>query len=459
MDSDGASISIVMPHRALFLTCAVLIGCSSSNATNPGTGNLTVTISVAAGVTPSITVTGPQGYNKTVTSTTTLAGLVPGSYTVTAPAAASQDSIVGTAYTAAVTGSPALVNAGATASATVSYSALAGSGAVWVVGGFPHANNMIPNAAQAYSAAQLRTTGAPSPITTLTFPSSANTYNIDPSDAVVDSAGDLWIANENSNDVVEYTPASLAASGNPTPAVTITMTTDSAGPIALRFDAHHDLWVLNQYAATVVEFTPAQLASSGSPTPTVTIIVGQSEPPSNELGSNPLGLAFDPAGNLWVANSSEATIAKYSTGQLTTSGSPTPSVTITPQLSTTLNDSAVVAPSGLAFDSQGNLWVGGSELYELSATALTATGTVTPIRWLTPPHAPHGFYGYVTGVAIDDSGDIWFSVDDFGIIGEYTAAQIAAGGDPAPAVEITLAGRFAPSRLVFDPHASGVPLH
>jgi hypothetical protein len=56
----------------------------------------------------------------------------------------------------------------------------------------------------------------------------------------------------------------------------------------------------------------------------------------------------------------------------------------------------------------------------------------------------------VTGVTFDDSGNLWFSGFDFGIIGEYTAAQIAAGGDPAPAVEITMSGRLAPVRLAFD---------
>ena len=407
-----------------------------------------MTITAPTGTTPSVVVAGPQSYNKTVTSTTTLTGLPAGSYTVSAATVLGHDSIVPAAYVATVTGSPASLTASATATATVTYAVRPGSGAAWVVGGFPYVNGGIPNAAQSYSAAQLRATGAPTPVTTLTLATTAS-YNTDASDAVFDSAGNLWIANQNSNTVVEFTPAQLATSGAPTPAVTITMPSDSAGPIALRFDAHHNLWVVNQWAGTIIELTPAQLVS-GTVSPTVTIHDGPPEHANLQNGNNPEGLAIDAAGNLWVAQQFLGTVIEYSAAQLTASGSPTPVVTLAPTLFNPSSDSSVVAPVGLTFDSQGNLWVSGLGVYEIAASALTTSGSPAAAKWFTPPRGPHGFYALITGVTFDDSGNLWFSGFDFGIIGEYTAAQVAAGGDPAPAVEITMSGRLAPVRLAFN---------
>lgn len=407
-----------------------------------------MTITAPAGTTPSVVVAGPQSYSKTVTATTTLTGLPPGSYTVSAATVLGHDSIVPAAYVATVMGSPASVTASATATATVTYAVRPGSGAAWVVGGFPYVNGGIPSAAQSYSAAQLRSTGAPTPVTTLTLATTAS-YNLDASDAVFDSAGNLWIANQNSNTVVELTPAQLATSGGPTPAITITMPSDSAGPIALRFDAHHNLWVVNQWAGTIIELTPGQLVS-GTASPTVTIHDGPPEHANFQNGNNPIGIAIDASGNLWIAQQFTGNVIEYSAAQVTASGTPTPAVTLTPALPNPTSDSSIVTPTGLAFDNQGNLWVAGQGIYEIAASALTSTGSPQVVRFFTPPEGPHSFHDYVTGVAFDDSGDLWFSGFDFGIIGEYTAAQIAAGGDPAPAVEITMSGKLAPIRLAFD---------
>ena len=79
--------------------------------------------------------------------------------------------------------------------------------------------------------------------------------------------GERW-----NNSVVEFTPAQLAATGTPTPAVTLSATAGNSleGPDGLAFDPAGDLWVAN-FIPSVVEFTPAQLATTGSPTPAATI--------------------------------------------------------------------------------------------------------------------------------------------------------------------------------------------
>lgn len=81
----------------------------------PTTGTLQVNVSgVASG---SVTVTGPAGYRRELTVTTTLTDLAPGAYVVSA-AQVDED---GRLYGATVAGAPVTVAAGATATVTVTY--------------------------------------------------------------------------------------------------------------------------------------------------------------------------------------------------------------------------------------------------------------------------------------------------------------------------------------------------
>jgi hypothetical protein len=168
-----------------------------------------------------------------------------------------------------------------------------------------------------------------------------------------DSAGDLWVVNYYSGTVVEYTASQLATSGSPSPAVTISAENESLyGPSALAFDRAGDLWVANDYNDTLVEYTPGQLTTSGSPTPAVTISAT-----GNSL-ADPVAVAFDRSGDLWVSNyddtlsaGREDTLVEYTPGDLSATGSPTPAVTIS------ATGNSLDEAYGLAFDSVGDLWV------------------------------------------------------------------------------------------------------
>jgi sugar lactone lactonase YvrE len=94
-------------------------------------------------------------------------------------------------------------------------------------------------------------------------------------------------------------------------------------PAGLAFDGSGALWVANLFGASTVKYSPAQLASSGSPTPAVKI--------SANAGSlqGPLGLAFDRHGHLWVAAAFGQRVVRYHADQLLASGTPVPSVTVT----------------------------------------------------------------------------------------------------------------------------------
>jgi hypothetical protein len=93
-------------------------------ACTPTTGGLTITVNgLPSGTAAAITVTGPNGFSQSVTATNTLNGLAPGSYTVAAASVTAGT----TTYNASVNNPNLPVTAGATASVTVTYQAVAGA--------------------------------------------------------------------------------------------------------------------------------------------------------------------------------------------------------------------------------------------------------------------------------------------------------------------------------------------
>ena len=137
--------------------------------------------------------------------------------------------------------------------------------------------------------------------------------------AAIDVHGNLWVSTFSTDSILEYSASELAASGTPTPAVVI-LEPSSSWPAGLAFDANGNLWVANVGTNAVVEFAASQLASSGSPTPATTITAA-----SSSLLA-PAGLAFDANGNLWVSNAASTTVVEYKASQLVTGGALTPSV-------------------------------------------------------------------------------------------------------------------------------------
>ena len=94
-------------------------------AEGPATGNLSVSITGLGGVQGDVAVTGPNGFGVNLTATTTLTGLTPGAYTITAQSVSSG----GDTYSPAPTTQAAAVTANATASASVVYTVVAEVGA------------------------------------------------------------------------------------------------------------------------------------------------------------------------------------------------------------------------------------------------------------------------------------------------------------------------------------------
>jgi sugar lactone lactonase YvrE len=261
-----------------------------------------------------------------------------------------------------------------------------------------------------------------------------------PQGVVFDAAGDLWVIDGGTvaagggvkPSLFEFTPTQLSALGSndtPTPNVTINSSSFTFPQQAV-FDANGNLWVSDNMSNAVFAFTPAQLATSNvNATPNITIT-------SNPAFTGPLGIAFDAAGDLWVANNGTTTIFEFNASHLPKTST---SVTLAPDV--TLSDDgkgAIQASWALVFDSAGNLWSSNANapntVVEFAKANLGTNGSPTPAVTLSPTTiGGNSTLSAPNGIALDNLGDLAAisAATPFGIA-FFEKAQLATGGTVAP---------------------------
>ena len=172
---------------------------------------------------------------------------------------------------------------------------------------------------------------------------------------------------------------SLIAGGSPLqnlPAGTARQASQQALSMRPIADASHSfIYVADAYANTVWIFP----ALGMSPQPTGSITQGL---------STPEGIAIDKAGTLYVANPSNGNVTEYR------AGTTTPSFTL----------GGLAAPTWVAVDPKGNLWVSSSQGSGLGSVLEFSPGATKPKQTLT------GF-GQPEGIAFDSRGNL-FVADD-----------------------------------------------
>jgi sugar lactone lactonase YvrE len=432
------------------------LGCSvhspSSTLTAPPlTGSMTVTIAPPppGGLSGDVSVVAASSnYSATLSASGTIDGLPAGNYDVIANPTWLADPIVNTVYLGTVSGSPAVVTVNDTAKASVTYAMQAGTGGLWV------ANSGSPQSVDRYSSAQLSKSAAAASTTSL------GTGDPRPFGVAFDDWGNLWVALSHGNLIAEYTVSQLSATNL---AATAAFTLDGNGgalnqPAGIAFDGNGNLWVANAAANTVVEFSASQLAtggtlsvgSSGSPAAFVTIAAS--------AGSldGPLGIAFDFNNNLWVANGNGGTVVEFAAGQLAASGTPTPAVTLRDSVG------SIVGPIGIAFDVAGDLWVangntGHNTVVMFAASQLTANGAPIPVVVLS---ANAGSLASPAGLAFDNSRNLWVANAAAPTVVQFTPQQLASSGSPVPNVIVgTRASSLGlPVGVAFDPYPGALPI-
>ncbi len=215
-------------------------------------------------------------------------------------------------------------------------------------------------------------------------PVSASGYTgggiVDPYSIAIDSSGNLWTAN--------VTPDSLSKLGsNGTPVSTSAGYTGGGlnAPYAIAFDPLGHVWVVNNVGSSLSEF------SSGG-----TAITTSSGDTGGGISNDPVSLAIDASGNIWVTDSITLGALSEFNSAGTTPGSP-----ISPSTGDTgggLND-----PWGLAVDASGNIWVADSGTGANRISLFGASGTAIS--------SPLGYTGgglsIPEALAIDGAGNVW----------------------------------------------------
>jgi sugar lactone lactonase YvrE len=255
-----------------------------------------------------------------------------------------------------------------------------------------------------------------------------------------DADGTMWVTSQHDSTLVAFGPASLAHSGS-ADATSLISSASLGAPTGLAFDKQHRLWVANLDHGTIVRFDPAQLASSGSPVPSV-IIAGFGQPAA---------LAFDAAGSLWVSDIRRNKIASFSEAQLSASGFVAPQVVIS-TLGTSLRN-----PAGIAFDPDGNLWVANASnqtVVAFTPAQLATTGSPAPDIVL----STNASLGNPVGLAFDADGALWV-VGDADAVEKFPKSSLGTTGAPGPSVRLTLANYTLFWNVAFWPKPSGLPLN
>jgi sugar lactone lactonase YvrE len=198
-----------------------------------------------------------------------------------------------------------------------------------------------------------------------------------PKAVAVDGSGDVWVADENANRVTEFVPPftnGMAASlvigqtsfqgtgcneqqvppSQPTPPAT---SSSLCGPASLAFDTKGDLWVGDWQNFRVLEFTPPFTTGMAA-----SVVLGQTASLQGAVGFAS-GLAFDANGDLWMSDMFLYRVLEFTPpftngmAASTVVGEPN-FLSIAPgSIDFQATPSNLNAPSGLTFDSSGDLIV------------------------------------------------------------------------------------------------------
>ena len=136
--------------------------------------------------------------------------------------------------------------------------------------------------------------------------------------------------------------------------------------------------------------------------------------------ADPTGIAFDPAGNMWVCNYTGHTLVEYAPSQLEASGAPVPTRIV----------QGVRGPNNIAVDIHGNVW---AAEYDGGSVAEYRRGRlVVRVRFLA--------YSAPTGLAFDSHGMLWVTDQRSGSLAGFRPAQLRRSGMKNPARTIALPG-------------------
>jgi sugar lactone lactonase YvrE len=383
------------------------------------------------GVAPDVVFTGAHDY--AVAEGGPLQGIETGTYQVTAGRVFDADPIVRTVYDAKVTAPTFCLSDGDSHTVKVEYTAIPSSNKLWMPSGKDDelagfTSQAIAESGMTDASVSIDTPGSGS----LAFDKDGNMWAVGP---VI--GGDM---------LVRIPAADLGESGTREPDIKITIPAIECFPFInhIALDASGNLWA-SACGDEVHRLAAADLATSGEKTSDVVV---------SKLVNNS-GIAFDKAGNLWVAGG--PTLVRFDAARLDADAD-------APDLALTITSAAppksVLGVDEVAFDKAGNLWgIAGSHVFQLAAADLEGEGEqdVTAnvsftMDVLALPATP----------AFDDGDGLWVALAD-GQFGRFSPAQLAVskgtGAPVTPSLLMSSASITSGLPLAFFPAPAGLPLY
>ena len=302
-----------------------------------------------------------------------------------------------------------------------------------------------------YTSSQIGATGSPSPSVTISPDPSALDS---PSSMVLDSSDNLWVSNTDNNTITEFTSTQLSDGGQQNGNITLSSSSNSIDePMGIAFDSSGDLWVANYGNSTITEFVSTSLSSSGSPSPSVTLSS------SGNSIDEPMGIAFDSSGDLWVANYGNSTITEFTSPSSGGSQSASLKLSLVTQsdvsgsssyglITYTYTQTSDIYPAYIAFDSNANLWFSGQEEVEDTCTSVAVCPFGSKGYTKTTYNDIFGEYKYNSG-SYPSSPTLVFTVPNQESAGYSGSAQYFTGLAFDPYNDLLIANPFISNVLEF----------
>ena len=295
-------------------------------------------------------------------------------------------------------------------------------------------------------------------------------FFVTPQDVAIDKSGNIYIADGNNAQVEKVTPQGafsvIAGTGVRGATVAGTATsTDLKDPSGVAVDSAGDVFIVDQNESQVYEVTPsgnlsivAGTGSTGSPTP---------GPATSSNLWEPRGVAVDSYGNVFIADSNNNVVEKVTPAVNQTPGTlsifaGTGSINVAPSPGPATS-SNVADPIELAIDTANNVYIAAT--LDNAILKVTPSGTLSIVAGNGTRGAPKK--GAATssplnlpfGVAVDATGAVYASDSGDGYITKIAAGAISIIGgngtlaDPTPGLA-TQSGFNDPSGLAVDSHGN-----
>ena len=255
----------------------------------------------------------------------------------------------------------------------------------------------------------------------------ANTGLVSPAGIAVDSTGNIYLADDGDESVTVF-PALGGSTGTLNEAPTATIHGTNSGldfPFSLALDSNRNIYVAEESASTVFVF-PALGSSTG--------LLDES-PLASIAGSNtdlvvPAGIALDSSDNIYVGDAGSSSVTVYPP-----LGSSTGLLDEAPTAIITGSSTDLVAPFGVALDSNRNIFVavpGVDSLFVYPAVG-GSTGTLNdaPIAAISTTQTTA--IKFPEGIALDSNSNIYVA-DEAPSVKVYAAGS---NGNAAPLATIS----------------------